>query len=222
MSTSIDLNRIAGSIADLVKLNIDIDIEKTVDNRYSVTVRDLDDNSGVTLTFDMPGTDPVKHDKDIVDQQLFGKPVADVKPVASFPAKPKNSKWWSRYHFEANLMKMTWRSLHDEDPARVRFSQQEFVKKLARLMLWQESTAARHVQRAARLGLLNRSVIGRKYYIESVYTQVHDNALLHDSNHTPVTDYEDDDTPTGSALADEGRPLHELEIERAVNETLLP
>jgi len=210
MNKPFNLNQIASTIADLIKQGLDI----------RVVVCDPSNSTSVHLCFNLADNEPQEQDNVDVDQSLFGR-VTDIKPVAlptvkgveAIAGKKKNSTWWSRYHFEANVMKMTWQSLLDQEPGRVRFSQRTFIKKLAELMQWQESTAAKHVQRAARLCILRRSVIGRQYYIESVFTQIHDKADKQAPEQEPAPDSTKPDGVCGVISFDKNT---------SVDETLLP
>lgn len=222
MNKPFNLNQIASTIADLIKQGLDIrvNVQKDVFDIWNVVVCDPSNTTSATLSFTVADNEPQGQDNVNVDQSLFGR-VNDIKPVAlptvkgveAIAGKKKNSTWWSRYHFEANVMKMTWQSLHDQEPGRVRFSQRTFIKRLADLMQWQESTAAKHVQRAAKLGILCRSVIGRQYYIESVYTQIHDNAKKQAPEQQPAPD---------SAKRDEACGVTSFDKNTSVDETLLP
>ena len=80
-------------------------------------------------------------------------------------------------------------------------------------MQWQESTAVKHVQRAAKLCILRRSVIGRQYYIESVFTQIHDKADKQAPEQGPAPD---------STKPDEGCGVISFDKNTSVDETLLP
>ena len=210
MNKPFNLNQIASTIADLIKQGLDI----------RVNVCDPSNSTSVQLCFNLADNEPQEQDNVDVDQSLFGR-VTDIKPVAlptvkgaeATVGKKKNSTWWSRYHFEANVMKMTWQSLLDQEPGRVRFSQRTFIKRLADLMQWQESTATKHVQRAARLCILRRSVIGRQYYIESVFTQIHDKAEKQAREQGPAPD---------STKRDEGCGVISFDKNTSVDETLLP
>ena len=212
MNKPFNLNQIASTIADLIKQGLDI--------RVNVVVCDPSNTTTDKLCCNVADNEPEEQDNVDVDQSLFGR-VTDIKPVALPTVKgveatagnKKNSKWWSRYHFEANVMKMTWQSLHDQEPGRVRFSQRTFIKRLADLMQWQESTAAKHVQRAAKLCILRRSVIGRQYYIESVFTQIHDKAEKQAREQGPA--------PT-STKPDGGCGVISFDKNTSVDETLLP
>ena len=222
MNKPFNINQIASTIADLIKQGLDIrvNVQKDVFDIWNVVVCDPSNTTSATLSFNVADNEPQGQDNVDVDQSLFGR-VTDLKPVAlptvkgveAIAGKKKNSKWWSRYHFEANVMKMTWQSLHDQEPGRVRFSQRTFIKRLADIMQWQESTAAKHVQRAAKWCILHRSVIGRQYYIESVYTQIHDNAKKQASEQQPAPD---------SAKRDEACGVTSFDKNTSVDETLLP
>ena len=215
MNKPFNLNQIASTIADLIKQGLDIrvNVQKDVSDIWNVVVCDPSNTTSATLSFNVADNEPQGQDNVDVDQSLFGR-VTDIKPVAlPTVGKKKNSKWWSRYHFEANVMKMTWQSLHDQEPGRVRFSQRTFIKRLAELMQWQESTAAKHVQRAARLCILRRSVIGRQYYIESVFTQIHDKADKQAPEQEPALT---------STKPDGGCGVISFDKNTSVDESLLP
>ena len=222
MNKPFNLNQIASTIADYIKQGLDIrvNVQEDVFDIWHVVVCDPSNSTSVHLQFNVADNEPEGQDHVDVDQSLFGR-VTDIKPVAlpnvkgaePIAGKKKNSKWWSRYHFEANVMKMTWQSLHDQEPGRVRFSQRTFIKRLADLMQWQESTAAKHVQRAAKLCILRRSVIGRQYYIESVYTQIHDKAEEQARGQEPAPD---------SAKREGGCGVIAFDNNTSVDETLLP
>jgi hypothetical protein len=222
MNKPFNLNQIASTIADLIKQGIDIrvDVKKDVFDIWHVVVCDPSNSTSVHLHFNVADNEPEQQDNVDVDQSLFGR-VTDIKPVAlptvkgveTIAGKKKNSTWWSRYHFEANVMKMTWQSLHDQEPGRVRFSQRSFIKRLADLMQWQSSTAAKHVQRAAKLSILRRSVIGRQYYIESVFTQIHDKAEQQAREQQPAP---------GSTKPEGECGVISFDKNTSVDETLLP
>ena len=173
------VNDISGYITQGLEINIDIK-----SNVKMVYVRNPRNGKAVKFNFEVPiiGTCKIVKWEDIIDQQ----PAAPVKSlpdkgmptVATIAEKKKTSKWWSRFHFEQNIMKMTLLALQDRFPNEVGYRQDTFTARLAAMMSWQESTAKRHIARAAKMGILNRAVIGTSYYITGVNTD--DEEILED------------------------------------------
>ena len=125
MNRPFNLNQIASTIADLIKQGLDIrvNVQKDVFDIWNVVVCAPSNATSAKLCFNVADNEPQEQDNVDVDQSLFGR-VTDIKPVAlptvkgveAIAGKKKNSTWWSRYHFEANVMKMAWQSLHDQEP----------------------------------------------------------------------------------------------------------
>jgi len=63
------------------------------------------------------------------------------------------SKWWSRYHFEKNLMTLAFSKLTEDSPA-TRFISTTVAATLTRIMNLSLGTAKRHITRAIKLGIL--------------------------------------------------------------------
>ena len=163
-------------------------------------------------------------------KRLFeGSPVTTECVTTS--RKKRDSRRWSRFNFEKNIMKMTWLALQDRYPAEESFNQHEFAAKLASMMHWKVSTAKRHITQAAKMGILNRAVIGTVYYVtgindedaQTLKEEVAKRAQAPEQMPLPFDDLDDEDRlATRSALAGEGRPLLEQQLEKAVDETVLP
>lgn len=155
------------------------------------------------------------------------KQPASVTPVKSEPdkvkpataVKKKNAKWWSRFNFEKNIMKMTLFALQDRYPYEDGYRQDMFAAKLAAMMSWKESTAKRHITQAAKMGIINRAVFGTTYYIMGVNNE--DAQTLQEEMADREQEPEMMPLPD-SPLAHEGRIQFEQEFDKAVDETVLP
>ena len=235
MNKPFNLNQIASTIADLIKQGLDIRVyvKKDVFDIWHVVVCDPSNLTSVHLNFNVADNEPEEQGNVNDDQSLFGR-VTEIKPVASptvkkaakpISEKKKSAKWWSRFNFEKNIMKMTLLALQDRYPAQVSFTQAMFAEKLARMMDWQTSTAKRHITQAAKLGILNRAIIGTAYHITGINDEPQE-TLKQDKPEEMPLPFTNLDEMQGhapcSALAEEGRPLLERELEKAVDETILP
>ena len=218
MKNDLDLYAIATKIADALNEGLAISFRN---NQGEQEVVVMNPASG----FEISAT--VNHPRLICprDYRLaYGTPAVKkaAKPIAG---KKKSAKWWSRFNFEKNIMKMTLLALQDRYPAQVSFTQAMFAEKLARMMDWQTSTAKRHITQAAKLGILNRAIIGTAYHITGINDEPQE-TLKQDKPEEMPLPFADLDEMQGhapcSALAEEGRPLLERELEKAVDETILP
>lgn len=231
MNKPFNLNQIASTIADLIKQGLDIrvNVKKDVFDIWHVVVCDPSNSTSAHLHFNVADNEPEEQDNVDVDQSLF-KRVTDIKPVAlptakTITQKKKNSRWWSRFNLEKNIMKMTLLALQDRYPAEDSFRQDAFAEKLAAMMRWEVSTAKRHITQAAKMGIINRAVIGTTYHITGLNDIDANTAReeIADRNHPPeLLPIPGLDSLEGNAIAQEGKPTLELQIEKAVDETILP
>ena len=223
MKKSIDLYRLASTIADALLDGITIGFRHH-DGVQEVIVSDSEKGFAVSTTVNLPRLISPKDYRLVNSGSSSVKQPAEVKPVISLPdkgmptvatiaEKKKNSKWWSRFNFEKNIMKMTLLSLQDRCPNEVGYRQDAFADRLAKLMSWQESTARRHIASAAKMGILNRAVIGLTYYITGVNDQ---------DAETLREEMEDIERMPDNYYLEEGKPSLEMAIDKAVDESLLP
>ena len=157
-------------------------------------------------------------------------PKSTPAPVATV-AKKKTAKWWSRFNFEKNIMKMTLLALQDRYPAEESFAQKTFAEKLASMMHWQPVTAKRHITQAAKMGIITRAVIGTAYHITGLNDvdaltareQVAEREQAPAMMPLPGDRFPVGETPAPlNAIAHEGRIQFEQELEKAIDETILP
>ena len=189
MSKHIDLSKAANMIADMLARGIQITIDRNGVKASKVSIHNP--ANGHTAT-------------------------ACVKDAV---AKKKDARWWSRFNFEKNIMKMALFALQDRFPAEESFRQDLFATKLASMMDWKLNTARKHITQAAKMGIINRAVIGTVYHITGVNTD--DASTMREL--VAERDAKPEQMPLpGSAVAHEGRILFEQEFENAVDETLLP
>ena len=244
MNKPFNLNQIASTIADLIKQGLDIRVyvKKDVFDIWHVVVCDPSNLTSVHLNFNVADNEPEEQGNVNDDQSLFGR-VTEIKPVAlptvKKAAKPisekkKSAKWWSRFNFEKNIMKMTLLALQDRYPAEASFPQSVFAARLASMMSWEVSTARKHITRAAKMGILNRTVIGTVYHIAGINDVDADTARdeVADRSQPPVykplpgehvNEERDKSRPAYyRELFDEGMPDLEHPIEKPVDETILP
>jgi hypothetical protein len=212
MDTSIDLFRVANAIADCCLAGVEIAISNKAYCKR-VTVTDIDTGERVGLNFWPDGMKICKA------SHVSRAAIAHKRYVASKPAvkaieHKKTSKWWSRFNFEHNIMKMCWLALQDQFPHEEKFAQAAFAQKLAIMMSWATSTAARHINRAAKLGILNRTKVGSSYYITGLNDG--DAQSLQQATPEPRT------IPFSNYYLEEGKPALEMAIDKAVDETILP
>jgi len=241
MNKPFNLNQIASTIADLIKQGLDIRVyvKKDVFDIWHVVVCDPSNLTSVHLNFNVADNEPEEQGNVNDDQSLFGR-VTEIKPVAlptvKKAAKPisekkKSAKWWSRFNFEKNIMKMTLLALQDRYPAEGSFPQSTFAQRLAHMMSWEISTARKHITQAAKMGIITRAVIGTVYHITGIndvdlktaQEEVADREQPPARMPLPGDRFPEDETPAPmSALAHEGRIQFEQEFEKAVDETVLP
>ena len=208
-----DLTPVVNTIADALNNGLTIGI-KTVNQEPLVVV--ADEAAGLELSATV-GHPRVFHPKDCRAKSS--------KPVKTITQKKKNSRWWSRFNLEKNIMKMTLLALQDRYPAEESFRQDAFAEKLAAMMRWEVSTAKRHITQAAKMGIINRAVIGTTYHITGVNDIDANTAReeIADRNQAPeLLPIPGLESPEGNAIAQEGKPTLELQIEKAVDETFIP
>lgn len=223
MSKHIDLLRLAGSIIDALRQNIDITISSSniSSDLRDITIYDRENND--LLAFSI-------HDSD-AQPCVKAKPAAPVTaiPAATAPKKP-DFCWWSRFNFEKNIMKMTLLALQERYPCETSFPQKIFALKLARLMGWQLSTARRHITQAAKMGVIARAVIGTDYHIMGLNDVSVEDAQQEVAERQEKPAYmplrgevvdEDIDQRQPAfyrEFLDEGKPSLEQEMEKAIDE----
>lgn len=153
---------------------------------------------------------------EITISQRHTAPAATVEIIE----KKNTSRWWSRYNFEKNIMKMCLFALQERYPCEVSFSQTAFARKLATMMGWKPATASKHITHAARLGIINRAVVGNAYHV----TGVNDDNAAAMRRQAAVSEHEPEEMPIpfSSFYHEEGKPVLEREIDNAVDESILP
>ena len=218
-----DLVPVVNTLADALNDGLTIGFQ-TVDGMQQVVVTDAAGDIELSATVALPR---VFHPKD--NRQVCRAKSAHVPqgatPVKTIGAKKKSAKWWSRFNFEKNIMKMTLLALQDRYPAEGSFPQSTFAQRLAHMMSWEISTARKHITQAAKMGIITRAVIGTVYHITGINDEPQE-TLKQDKPEEMPLPFADLDEMQGhapcSALAEEGRPLLERELEKAVDETILP
>ena len=230
MKTPFNLTRLANAIAGLIKQGFVFRIyrQKNAMDWWHVAVYDTTNASWVHLVFNLNDSGPAQQVKAAASQAPVTRPAARPKTVA----RPKHSsRWWSRYNFEKNIMKMTLLALQERYPAEPSFTQTLFAEKLASMMSWAVSTARRHITQAAKMGILNRCVIGTTYHIaglndideQSAREEVADREQAPEPMPLPGERLPEDEKPAPrSAIAHEGRIQFEQDVEKAIDETVLP
>ena len=230
MKNSNDLVNIATTIADALLEGLSIGFSNSK-GEQQVVVSNPDCGLEISMTVNHPRVICPKDYKFICGAKSNAKADQEVKPEATTAQKKKNSRWWSRFNFEKNIMKMTLLALQDRYPAEQSFRQDVFAAKLAAMMKWKANTARKHITQAAKMGLISRAIIGTAYHVTGVNDvdaqtlQVELAEREQAPERRPIAGEifgNEPLTATGSAIAHEGRPLFEQELERAVDETLLP
>ena len=224
-----DLVPIARTVADALNNGLTIGFQ-SVDGKQEVVVTDA--VGGIELSATV-GNPILFHPKDY--RFVYGAKSAQApqgaKPVKAIGAKKKNAKWWSRFNFEKNIMKMTLLALQDRYPAEGSFPQSTFAQRLAHMMSWEISTARKHITQAAKMGIITRAVIGTVYHITGIndvdlktaQEEVADREQPPVRKPLPGENIPQEETPAPmSAIAHEGRIQFEQEFEKAVDETILP
>ncbi len=224
-----DLVPVVNTLADALNDGLTIGFQ-TVDGEQLVVVADAARGIELSATVGLPR---VYHPKDY--RFVYGAKSAHApqgaKPVKTIGAKKKSAKWWSRFNFEKNIMKMTLFALQDRYPAEESFPQTTFAQRLAHMMSWEISTARRHITQAAKMGIITRAVIGTVYHITGIndvdlktaQEEIADREQPPARMPLPGEDLPEEETPAPmSAVAHEGRIQFEQEFEKAVDETVLP
>ena len=182
MKNSNDLVPIVRMLADALNEGITIGFA-TIDGEQGVVVADPASGIEISCTVSHPR---ILHPKDY--RIAYGKtPVEDRQPA---------TKWCYRFDKEKNIMKMTLFAMQDRYPSQESFLQQDFAIQLAKMMGWKVATAKAHITEAAKLGIINRAVVGTAYHITGV------------NDVDAKTAYDD--------LLDEKEPAPEQEMEKAV------
>jgi hypothetical protein len=83
---------------------------------------------------------------------VLKKDNAPFKPSPSKQAA-KTTRWWSRYHFEKNLMTLAVNRLEEKNPSRWHVTT-ELAACIARTLDVEHQTAKRHITRAIKMGIL--------------------------------------------------------------------
>lgn len=230
MKNSNDLVNIAKTIADALLEGLSIGFSNSK-GEQQVVVSNPDSGYEIRMTVNHPRIICPRDYKFVYGAKSNAKADQEVKPEATTAQKKKNSRWWSRFNFEKNIMKMTLLALQDRYPTEQSFTQDMFAAKLAAMMKWKHNTARKHITQAAKMGLITRAIIGTAYHVTGI-NDVDAQTLkeeLAEREQPPVrrplpgekVDVEGT-IVSGSAIAHEARPLFELELEKAVDETLLP
>lgn len=247
-----DFNKIVNYITDYIIDGYEVQVD-SIGSLKQVFVREPHEGKGIKFKFTVSDEGDIKilSWDDAIGQKAKKptEPKPAVKQKVKLPIQPtdkgmstaaavtgmkKDPKWWSRFNFEKNIMKMTLFSLQDSYPGEPRFPQQVFAARLARLMKWKHATAQRHIVKAAKMAIINRVVIGTAYYIEGM-----NDVDIKEAQETSADwelkpgylplpgdsiDEEDDEKnpPFYREFLEEGKPALERQIENAVDETQLP
>jgi len=243
MRKSNDLAHIVKTIADALNEGLSIGFV-TIDGEQGVVVADSEGGYEIAATVKHPR---IFHPRDYrfvygaKSDQNAEQPSQQAKPVTSLPdkamptvdtigQKKHNSRWWSRFHLEKNIMKMTLLALQGRYPVQESFPQQVFAARLARMMGWKTSTARKHITRAAKMGIISRAVIGTTYHITGIndvdvktaQDTVADRDEKPEYMPMPGEDCDEDLDKARPAFyrefLDEGKPALELEREKALNQ----
>ncbi len=212
MKASINLFRVTNALADCLLAGLNITIRNKAYSKR-ITVTDTDTGERATMDVWPDGMKIFGHRK--VSQVALNR-MRSTAPKSAVEAieHRKSAKWWSRFNFEHNIMKMCWIALQDQFPHEENIPQAAFAQKLASMMSWRASTAARHINRAAKLGIVNRIKVGSSYYI----TGLNDDDTQPSQQAAP----EPRPIPFSNCYLDEGKPALEMAIDKAVDESLLP
>lgn len=209
MTNLIDLNSMANTIAGIIEQGVEITVEDEKNNVKRVTVLNPANGNVALVSFKVP---------EVIDTPRVTP--HNGKPVAKSVKKKSNSRWWSRFNFEKNIMTMCLFALQERYPAEESFPQRMFAERLAGMMHWKITTAYRHITNAAKMGIIYRSVVGTTYHVtgindtdvETAQQQVADCEQAPEEMPLPFSDY----------YLEEGKPALEREIDKAVDETILP
>ena len=209
MTNLIDLNSMANTIAEIIEQGVEIKVEDEKNNVKRITVLNPANGNVALVSFKVP--------------KLIDTPPVmphNGKPVAKGIKKKSSSRWWSRFNFEKNIMTMCLLALQERYPAEESFPQRMFAECLAAMMHWKTNTAYRHITNAAKMGIIYRSVVGTTYHVtgindtdvETGQQQVANREQAPEEMPLPFSDY----------YLEEGKPALEREIDKAVDETILP
>lgn len=230
MKNSNDLVNIAKTIADALLEGLSIGF-CNFDGEQEVVVSNPDSGYEIRVTVNHPRIICPRDYKFVYGAKSNAKADQEVKPEATTAQKKKDSRWWSRFQLEKSIMMRTLLALQERYPAEQSFDQDMFAAKMADIMRWKVRTAKKHITQAAKMGLLLRTLVGTTCHVTGV-NDVDAKTLkeeLAEREQPPVkrplpgekVDVEGT-IVSGSAIAHEARPLFELELEKAVDETLLP
>lgn len=223
-----DLVPVVNTIADALNDGLTIGFDN-VDGKQRVVVADVAGGFELSATVGLPRVFCPK-DYRHVHGAKSAKSAKSSKPVKAIGEK-KSAKWWSRFNFEKNIMRMTLLALQERYPAEQSFAQATFAERLASMMSWTVSTAGRHITQAAKMGILNRAVIGTAYHITGINDvdlktardEVADREQAPEPMLLPGDRFPKEESPAPmSALAHEGRIQFEQDVEKAIDETVLP
>lgn len=107
-------------------------------------------NIGVTIC-----DDGVLINVNDVSQQSAPVLAQNNAPFKQAPSKQaaKTTRWWSRYHFEKNLMSLAINRLEESKPSRWHVTT-DLAACIARTLDVEHQTAKRHITRAIKMGIL--------------------------------------------------------------------
>ena len=222
MTKLIDLNSMANTIAEIIEQGVEIKVEDEKNNVKRITVLNPANGNVALVSFKVPNVNDTPRITAQADESIMplkATPVFKATPAAQ-GIKKNTSRWWSRFNFEKNIMTMCLFALQERFPGEESFPQRMFAERLASMMHWKVNTAYRHITRAAKMGIIYRAVVGTTYHItgindtdvETAQQEVADREKEPEEMPLPFSDY----------YLEEGKPALEREIDKAVDETILP
>ena len=217
MTKLIDLNSMANTIAEIIEQGVEIKVEDEKNNVKRITVLNPANGNVALVSFKVPNVNDTPRITAQADERIMPRKAT---PAAQGIKKKNTSRWWSRFNFEKNIMTMCLYALQERNPGEESFTQRMFAERLASMMHWKVNTAYRHITNAAKMGIIYRAVIGTTYHVTGINDTDLETAQQEVAEHEQEP--EEMPLPFSDYYLEEGKPAMEHEIEKAVDETILP
>ncbi len=230
MAKQLDLYNIANAIADCIQAGIDITITKDGDTN-KVNVNDPNSKQSIQINFlTQPATMQVAPAAKVTGRASHP---STMPTVNTFNEKKKTSRWYSRFNIEKNFCRLTVADLR-KDPNFENATDVDttiFANRMARLMGIAIGTAKKHIQKAVKMGIINRQYINGSFVIELAINEGNGDLNKEhtvNTNYTPEEPgYGEDKEPDPNAVNVQRGVMQGLgeavnEVNELIDETVLP
>lgn len=160
------LNNIANAIADLLVPGIDVAIEQSGENLCKVTVAEPGKQQ-VAISFNRKEVFNLNAPTLAAPRRAEGTTArgSSMPTDGTIKECQKTGRWWSRFHLERNMLHLVFAELHSRGHSK-RIEQRVVANRMAALMSLSYNTCCRHIRKAARMGIVKRSLAGSTIMLE--------------------------------------------------------